>query len=215
MAYRPTRVCCLSVAAASLLAFAQSCGDPDRGNGQGRTIGSVYNKKTGRLELLKYDSDGDGKFDTFSYMDGSTVLRIEIDRDEDGKIDRWEYYGPGKSLERVALSRAQNGVADTWQYFDGAGSITRVEMGGRTEYYEKGVMVRAEEDTDHDGRIDKWETYDGNRLASVAFDERRRGAPTRRILYAADGAVRIEVDAGGDGHFVEQSSVQKETRQSQ
>jgi len=123
------------------------------------------------------------------------------------------------------LSRAQNGVADTWQYFDGAGSITRVEMAEqgesnkvrleRIEYYEKGVMVRAEEDTDHDGKIDKWETYEANRLTSVAFDERRRGAPTRRILYAADGAVRIEVDAGGDGHFVEQSSVQKETRQTQ
>jgi hypothetical protein len=224
LAYRPTRVSCLSVASAALLAFTQSCSDSYRGNGQDRRIDSVYNKKTGRLELLKFDSDGDGKFDTFSYMDGSTVLRIEIDRDEDGKIDRWEYYGPGKSLERVALSRAQNGVADTWQFFDGAGVLARVEIAEqgssnkgraeRIEYYEKGVMIRAEEDTDHDGRIDKWETYDGSRLASVAFDERGRGAPTRRILYAPDGAVRIEVDAGGDGHFVEQSSIQKETRQS-
>jgi len=225
LANRPIHVSCLSAVSVALLAFAQSCGDQSRGNSPDRKVDSVYNKKTGRLELLKYDSDGDGKFDTFSYMDGSTVLRIEIDRDEDGKIDRWEYYGPGKLLERVALSRAQNGVADTWQYFDGAGAIARVEMAEqgasnkarleRIEYYEKGVIVRAEEDTDHDGKIDKWETYEDNRLASVGFDERRRGVPTRRILYAADGAARIEVDAGGDGHFVEQSSVQKETRRSQ
>src|SRR5689334_8517191 len=156
----------------SVLAFAQSCRRRDGAISQTKALEPVYNKKTGRLEQLKYDSDGDGKFDTFSYMDGSTILRIEIDRDEDGKIDRWEYYGPGKVLERVALSRAQNGVADTWQYFDATGSIRRVEMGEqirpdkvrleRIEYYDKGAMVRAEEDTDHDGRIDKWETYDGN-----------------------------------------------------
>ena len=208
-----------------LLAFDQSCGPVDRGNGQDKKLEPVYNKKSGRLEQLKYDSDGNGKFDTFSYMDGPTILRIEIDRDEDGKIDRWEYYGPGKALERVALSRAQNGVADTWQYFDAAGSISRVEIGeqvrpdkvrlDRIEYYDKGVIVRVEEDTDHDGHIDKWETYDGNRLVSVAFDERHRGGPTRRILYGANGDVRIEVDAVGDGHFVAQPAVQKETRQSQ
>ena len=40
----------------------------------------------------------------------------------------------------------------------------------RVEFYEHDVMVRAEEDTDADGKLDKWETYDGARLASVAFD---------------------------------------------
>ena len=185
----------------------------------------VYNKKSGRLEQLKYDSDGDGKFDTFSYMDGSRILRIEIDRDEDGKIDRWEYYGPGKTLERVGLSRAQNGVEDTWQYFDASGTVIRIEMAGRDhqknkaleriEYYEKGVLVRAEEDPDHDGAMDKWETYDTDRVASVAFDERHLGKPTRRILYSSNGTTRIEVDPAGDGHFIEQPPAQPAARPSQ
>jgi hypothetical protein len=153
---------------------------------------------------LKYDSNDDGRFDTFSYMDGATILRIEIDQNEDGKIDRWEYYGPGKVLERVGFSRAQNGIEDAWQYFDRFGAMTRIEMSStrgkngplidRIEYYEHGVVVRAEEDTDHDGAIDKWETYDGDRLAAVAFDDQHRGIPTRKLLYAADGSVRIEVD---------------------
>lgn len=153
---------------------------------------------------MKYDSDGDGRFDTFSYMDGPTILRIEIDQNEDGKIDRWEYYGPGKVLERVGVSRAQNGIEDTWQYFDRAGAITRIEMSStrgkngpvidRVEYYEHGVLTHAEEDTDHDGMIDKWETYDGDRLAVVAFDDQHRGIPTRKLLYDADGSVRIEVE---------------------
>jgi hypothetical protein len=52
-----------------------------------------YDPQTGKLRLLKYDSDGNGKVDTVSYMDGSRVVKIEIDKDEDGKVDRWDYYG--------------------------------------------------------------------------------------------------------------------------
>ena len=63
-------------------------------------------------------------------------------------------------------------------------------------------MVRAEEDTDHDGRIDKWETYDGARLASVAFDTLHRGTPDRRLTYRADGSAQMDIDANGDGRFV-------------
>jgi hypothetical protein len=50
-----------------------------------------YNPETGKLRLLKYASDGDGKVDTVSYMDGSRVVKIEIAKDEDGKEDAWSY----------------------------------------------------------------------------------------------------------------------------
>jgi hypothetical protein len=188
--------------ATCVLVFTQTCSRSDRANSPTAKLEPTYNKKTGRLERLKYDSDGDGIFDTFSYMDGPTVLRIEIDRDQDGKIDRWEYYGPGNKLERVGVSRAHDGVEDSWQYFDASGALTRVEMTeqgverkrvlARIEYYEKGILVRAEEDTDRDGAIDKWESYENSRLASVAFDEHHQGRPTRRLVYAPDGSVRIE-----------------------
>jgi hypothetical protein len=61
--------------------------------------------------------------------------------------------------------------------------------------------VRAEEDTDGDGVIDKWETFESGRLTSVAFDTTHRGSPDRRLIYAADGTVRVEVDAHGDGQW--------------
>ncbi len=177
--------------------------------GPTKTIEPTYDKKTGRLSLLRYDSDGDGKFDTFSYMDGTRILRIEIDRNEDGKIDRWEYYGPDQTLEKVGVSRAQDGVADAWSYPDASGGVARVEIStrrngkiDRVEYYEKGVLVRDEEDSDGDGRFDKWDTYDGERLASVAFDTLHRGTPDRRLIYGADGSVRLEVDPQGTGTFV-------------
>ncbi len=40
----------------------------------------------------------------------------------------------------------------------------------RTEIYEKDALVGVEEDTDDNGAVDKWETYSGGTLASVAFD---------------------------------------------
>jgi len=199
----------------AVLLFDQSCRRHDRADARTRNIEPVYNRKTGRLEQLKYDSDGDGKFDTFSYMDGPTILHIDIDQNEDGKIDRWEYYGPGKVLERVGFSRRQTGVEDVSQYLDANGTVTRIEIMApgdsgkrieRVEHYENNVLTRAEEDTDHDGAIDKWETYEGGRLATVAFDEPRRGTPTRKIVYNANGTVRIEIDPTGNGRFLAQPS---------
>ena len=174
-----------------------------------KRIEPIYDRETGKLTELKYDSKGTGKFDTFSYMDGTRVLRIEIDTDGDGKIDRWEYYGADGKMEKVGMSRANDGKVDAWIYSNPDGSIARIDVStkrdgkpNRAEYYEKNAMVRAEEDTAGNGKIDKWETYDGGRLASVAFDTLHRGSPDRRLLYGADGSVRLEVDPAGDGHFV-------------
>ena len=169
----------------------------------------VYNKKTGKLEVLKYDSNGDGKFDTVSYMDGARIVRIEIDRDGDGKVDRWEYYGPDQKLEKVGFSRANDGIEDAWSFADATGAIVRIDVAtkrdgkpNRFEHYTNNILTRVEEDTDGDGRVDKWETYEGQRLASVAFDIRHRGTPDRRLVYGNDGSARMEVDDAGNGHFV-------------
>jgi len=168
-----------------------------------------YDSRTGRLQRLKYDSKGDGKIDTVSYMDGARVVKIEIDQDGDGKVDRWEYYGADQKLEKIGLSRAGDGKEDAWSYPDASGAIVRVEISGRRdgkisriERYTRNTLVAAEEDGDGDGRMDKWETYDGDRLASVAFDTTHRGTPDRRLVYAANGGVRVEVDPDGNGHFI-------------
>src|SRR3954462_7343999 len=107
-----------------------ACG---RSSAQSRKIEPTYDKKTGRLELLKYDSNGDGKFDSFSYMEGVEIRRIEIDQNGDGKIDRWEYYGPGKVLQRVGFSRGQDGVEDTWQDATRNGAVTRIQISTRRD----------------------------------------------------------------------------------
>ena len=180
-----------------------------KGDDARKRISPEYDKTTGKLALLKYDSDGNGKVDTWSYMDGARVVRIEIDKDEDGKIDRWEYYDANQKLEKIGTSRAHDGKEDAWSYLDDAGAIARVDVSGkhdgtisRVEHYQTGVLVAAEEDSDGDGKMDKWETYDGDRLASSAFDTTHRGAPDRRLIYGPNGTATLEVDAKGTGQFV-------------
>ena len=70
-----------------------------------KRISPEYDQTTGKLKLLKYDSNSDGKVDTWSYMDGARIVRIEIDQNEDGKIDRWEYYDENRKLEKIGFSR--------------------------------------------------------------------------------------------------------------
>ena len=175
---------------------------------ENKQVEPLYDKQTGRLQLLKYDSNNNGRPDTFSYMDGSRVWKIEIDQDEDGKIDRWEYYGADEKLEKVGFSRESDGKEDAWSYAAPDGSIIRIDVSTRrdgkvtrTEHYDRDTLVGAEEDTDEDGKSDRWETYDTGRLSSVSFDSVHRGSADRRLVYDAHGSARAEVDLDGTGQW--------------
>ena len=173
-----------------------------------RTIDAEYDRQTGQLELITFDSDDNGTIDTWSYMDGNTVLRIELDADEDGTIDRWEYYLEDQTLEKVGFSRGNDGVVDAWAFEGADGDVVRIEIStvgdgqvDRWEFYDEGLLVRAEEDVDLDTRPDKWETYDDGRVSSAAFDETGDGRPDRRLVYAAGALVAIESDPAEDGMY--------------
>jgi hypothetical protein len=160
---------------------------------------AIYSKDTGKLSQLAFDSNHDGKLDTWSYMDGARALRIEIDKDGDGKIDRWEYYGANNTLEKVGFSRSNDGQVDAWAYAGPDGKLERVEISTarngkvtRTEYYENEKLVRAEEDSLLTGAIDKWETYANGALASVSLDTTHRGRPDRKLIYGPNGTVHVE-----------------------
>jgi hypothetical protein len=163
----------------------------------------TYDTRTGKLGQLTYDSNSNGKPDAVSYMDGSEILRVELDKDEDGLVDRWEYYGTDKKLAKVGVSRSNNGKVDAWVFEGADGSVSRIEIStrqdgkvSRTEFYEKGLLTRTEEDTDANGIVDKWETYRNGVLNSAAFDLNGIGRPTRRLMYQPDGSLQsIETEA--------------------
>ena len=218
------RLCRAALAFAVLACLLAACSDPDRENIKKTTI-PTYDKKTGKLTQLTYDRNHNGVIDTWTDMDGTRPVMSRIDLNEDGKIDRWEYYGGHGELLKVGFSRRDNGKPDAWAYAGPDGKVIRVEISStgdekkidRWEHYDAalagpngdatGALVSAEEDTDGDGKPDKWETYENGVIKTVAFDEDHTGQPTRRLTYKDGALVLIEANPDGKGGFLTHTPV--------
>ena len=183
--------------AVAALVLAPGCA-PDAAPPARGDVTPTYNKDTGRLERITYDRNGDGRVDATAFMDGTRIVRAELDEDFDGLVDRWEYYDTGEAATRVGGSDA----------LKGAGVLTRVEQAtgapgkaSRWETYAGGILTEATEDADGDGRVDKWETWSGGSLVSVALDTIGQGRPDPRLVYSpAGGEPRLEL-ADSSGRF--------------
>jgi hypothetical protein len=184
------------LAAVIFLMGVTSC---SRGESNGPAIKGVdYDKKTGRLSRISADFNHNGKIDSWTYMEGTRPLRTEQDRDEDGKIDRWEYNTPDGRIEHVELSTKGTGTPDTWVYPDATGQPARIEMAvrdgkhiDRWETYTGGKLTKVAEDTNGDGRPDKWETHDGPAvLISADFDRNFDGVPDEHLRFDKNGRVQ-------------------------
>jgi hypothetical protein len=180
---------------------------------------ATYDRETGRLRTLTFDANGNGTVESTSHMDGTRILRIELDLDENGKVDRWDFYGSDRKVEKVGLSRLNDGVMDAQAFYEPEGVLARLDIStrrdgtfDRTEFYVTGALDRTTDDTNGDGRADKWETFTplvaagpnepGYAITSSAFDDSGSGRPERRFVYGTGGTVaRVEVDADGDGVF--------------
>ena len=181
---------------------------------------AVYDPQTGALRALAYDVNHTGRNDAVMYMDGTRIQRIELDADGNGKVERWDFYGQDGKLARVGLSQKNDGVMDAEALYTEGGALARLRIStkrdgrfDRTEFYENNLLVRSEDDTNGDGKPDKWDTYEvqpdapagapRTSITSTAIDETGRGKPTRRFVYGAGGTIaRVEVDPDGDGNFV-------------
>jgi hypothetical protein len=171
-----------------------------------------YEDFSGRLIQLIADQNGDGRTDQWTYLDGTRPIRGEADTDGDSRIDRWEYFDTASALIRVGTSSRGDGVEDTWTYpapgKDGESMVVTSRRRDRVfdhrEFFRGESLVRTEDDTNSDGRIDKWERYDASVLREAAFDTSfTRGRADRRVLYDAAGQFSVvEEDPDGDGAFV-------------
>lgn len=176
----------------------------------GRRVSPSYDPFTGKLVQFGADMNGDGRIDQWTYVDGNRPLRGESDGDGDGRIDRWEYFDANAAMVRVGSSSRNNGVEDRWVWAAESGGERRMDLSRRSdrhldrrEYYRGEVLARAEEDTNADGRIDRWDRYDSGVLREVALDTTfSRDRANRRLLYDARGAFEaLEIDPDGDGRF--------------
>jgi hypothetical protein len=203
----------VTVVLCALVAVCAACSTSGRPDKAGIT--PTYDKTSGRLTELAYDSNHNGIIDTWTEMDGARPLRSRIDRNEDGRVDRWEYYDDHAKLVKVGLSRRDDGRPDAWAFVGPDGKPRRIEISStkdekkidRWEHYEKDTLVSAEEDTNHDGRVDKWESYEAGALKTAAFDENGDGKPDRRLVYADGVLVAIETDPDASGVFKARVSI--------
>lgn len=197
----------------AVAALTVACADPEQERLKATTQ-PTYDTTTGKLKELTFDANKNGKIDTWTEMDGARPVRARMDLDEDGTLDRWEYYDAAAQLVKVGFSRMNDGKPDAWAYQDAAGQVERVEVSSthdeqkidRWETYRAGVLASAEEDVDRNGVRDKWEHYEAGVLKTVSFDETGDGNPDRRITYDANGAVvLIETEPDGIGGYRKQT----------
>ena len=200
-----------------------ACSDPERERLKATTK-ATYDERTGRLKELTSDANRNGRIDTWTEMDGSRPVRSRLDRNEDGRIDRWEYYDASGRLAKVGFSRRDDGKPDAWAEPGADGRISRVLVSStgdeskidRWETFDSSApprpdgtlpLLTAEEDTNHDGRPDKWEKYSGGELQTAAFDENADGRPDRQLTYRGGTLILIETEPDASGRFTRKVDV--------
>jgi hypothetical protein len=167
----------------------------NRGNGQFHLLDKGawkgYYDGQGRIAIVEYDSDGDGRADYIAHYDERRQIRlIEVDEDRDAWVDRWEYYDAAGVLEKVGRWRKQRGRVDEWIYRAPDGRPARIEQDEdgdgkpeRAEVYKDGALVRVETDSGGSGRPDRWQSWDHGRLVSEELDTDGDGKPDRRLVF--------------------------------
>ena len=146
---------------------------------------------------LNADQNGDGRIDQWTYLDGNRPMRGEADTDGDGRIDRWEYFDAASALSASARRAAATGWKTRGRIRRRPGRAKRTSSTSRDsrsacsdhrEYFRGETLLRTEDDTNGDGRIDKWERYEASVLREAAFDTSFvHGRADRRVLYDEKG----------------------------
>lgn len=206
-------------AAVLLLIAAASCSNDPAAARVKATTQASYDLQTGKLAEITYDQNKNGRIDTWTRMNGSLPLSSRLDTNEDGKLDRWETYGPDGKLTKVDFERAGSvftGQPNATAFIAADGSIERVEYfepaadGKRDvmlrEFYTPAkVLVRTEEDSDGDGLMDLFQSFAGGVLRTTEFDEKKPldGKPDRRMTHSPGGGLlSIETEPDGKGGYL-------------
>ena len=160
----------------------------------------IYDE-AGLVRRLDYDTDQDGRTDMRAYLENGRAVRIEADGNGDGVVDRWEYYRPDGQLDRLGTSSESDGVEDTWVMVQTGDqmqvdvSTRRDGIADRHEFHQHGVLVRTEQDTNADGRLDQWQYFTNGKLRELLIDTSLASSrPDRRLVYGPDGSLRGDAD---------------------
>jgi hypothetical protein len=109
----------------------------DRHDAEGRTnLRDYFNDPSG-LAKVGFSLTNNGVIDAWAYRDKKgTIVKVEVSRGQDGKVDRWEYYDKGQ-LARVEEDDNHDGKIDRWVVYDA------------------GIQIDEVLDRNHDGKPDR------------------------------------------------------------
>ncbi len=144
-----------------------------------------FDEKTKQLLRVDEDRDYDGRFDVWSRYEGGVLAERDLDENGDGKPDAWERYGNGRMVSRE-VDRDGNGARDAFYVYQGDALVQErhdTKGAGRVDrivHYQNRHLTRTEEDRDGNGQLDTWSSY--------GIDG-----------GGAEVVVRVERDTKGDG----------------
>ena len=110
-------------------------------------------------DVVTSDINRDGKPDSWTYINGGDVDRMELDINFDGKIDSvYIYDGKGKVKEEI-LDTNYDGRMDNWRF------------------YKNGSLEEDEIDSDFNGTVDVWVYVNRKRIYRIEKDTTGDGKP--------------------------------------
>ncbi len=130
--------------------------------------------------------------------------RVE-DQDRDGRPDRWLFGSPERPT-RELLDQNRDGRADVVRHFDADSKLVRLEedldFDGSfeiTTQFREGQRSRRLEDTDADGRPDRWTYFQGGEVRRIESDADGDGFRDSVSLYSDGQLEEQQQDRNGDG----------------
>ena len=173
------------------------------------------------LYVERFDSNGDGRTDTFRYFqvidrDGAVIAdpaslpiqRISAGRDPvialrntDGISSTY-----ATRLVRAAFDLNHDGEPDLVRYYNMQGQLVREQSDptfsgalSTTTYFDQGVRQRVDIDSSGDGQADTVRHYRNGQLAFITYDTTGDGQPNLWHYYHGSSLVRVGYDDDGDG----------------
>jgi len=165
-----------------------------------------------KVQIL--DANGDGKADVKRIFDkgsGAELCRVS-DLDHDGKTDLYEYFDATGTIRRREFAYDVSGAISSIEIYEG-GKLARRELdtGGlrRIDTHDTydpatGRRVKRERDSNGDGKIDQWWTYEADGRTIIAMDKNGDGQPDpeSQLVLGPGGQLVTEtpvVPKSGDG----------------
>jgi hypothetical protein len=137
-------------------------------------------------DAQKVDVNGDGKPDIIHVMKGGKEVCRIVDLNMDGAVDAFIYYDDQGRERRRESDFDRDGRADEIAIFENGQlklKLRETNFDNKIDtwdYYENGRLVKRERDSDGDGIVDQWWTFNNPsnpKCAVVASDRNADGKP--------------------------------------